>query len=80
MLMLRLANPGRLLIDLRGLWMTDVPFNTPFNLGASFGRPFVSTAIEKVRAGTLLMTEGPRSSRPSFESVLTDPMTCQTCL
>ena len=79
MLMLRLANPGRLLIDLRGLWMTDVPFNTPFNLGASFGRPFVSTAIERVRAETLLMAEGPSSSMTNFESLLTDSMTCQTC-
>lgn len=51
MLMLCLATPDRRLIDFRGLWMTDVPFDTPFTFGASFGRPFVSTAIEKVRAG-----------------------------
>ena len=53
--MLRLAAPGRRWTDLRGLWMTDVLFNTPFSLGASFGRPFVSTAIEKDRAGTPLV-------------------------
>ena len=48
-LMLRLATPGRRLIDFRGLWTTDVPFNTPFSLGVSLGRPFVSTAIEEIR-------------------------------
>lgn len=54
MLMLRLATPGRRLIGFRGLWMTDVPFSTPFSLGASFGRPFVSIAIEEVRGRNAL--------------------------
>jgi hypothetical protein len=57
--MLCLAIPDRCLLDIRALWVPDVPFGTPFDnlfdkpitFGASFGRPFVSTAIEELWAG-----------------------------